>query len=70
VGRQCGAVLAGVILEAWVNGNGLSDLNDPGAAFRAVSAEDVLRVARRHLRHSQRAEGVVRGSGLSSPADG
>jgi zinc protease len=70
VGRQSGAQLAGEILEAWVNGNGLSDLNDPGAAFRAVGAEDVLRVARRHLQQSQRAEGVVRGSGLSSPVGG
>jgi zinc protease len=70
VGRQRGAELAGEILVAWVNGNGLSDLNDPGAAFRAVRAEDVLRVAQRHLRQSQRAEGVVRGSGLSSPVGG
>jgi zinc protease len=66
VGRQSGAELAGEILEAWVNGNGLNDLNDPGAAYRAVGAEDVLRVAQRYLRQSQRAEGVVRGSGLSS----
>jgi hypothetical protein len=62
--------LAGEILEAWVSGNGLSDLNDPGAAFRAVRAEDVLQVAQRHLQQSQRAEGVVRGSGLSSPVGG
>jgi zinc protease len=70
VGRQTGAELAGEILEAWVSGNGLSDLNDPGAAFRAVAAEDVLRVAQRYLRHSQRAEGVVRGSGVTSPVGG
>jgi len=70
VGRQSGAQLAGEILEAWVSGNGLSDLNDPGAAFRAVRAEDVLQVARRRLQQSQRAEGVVRGNGLSSPVGG
>ena len=70
VGRQSGAELAGEILEAWVNGNGLSDLNDPAAGFRAVSAEDVLRVAQRYLRQSQRAEGVVRGGGLNSPVGG
>ena len=70
VGRQSGAQLAGEILEAWVNGNGLSDLNDPGAAFRAVGAEDLHRVAQRYLQQSQRAEGVVRGSGLSSPVGG
>ncbi len=70
VGRQSGAALAGEILEAWINGNGLIDLNDPGAAYRAVSAGDVLRVAQHHLRESQRTEGVVRGSGFSSPVGG
>jgi zinc protease len=70
VGRQSGAEVAGEILEAWVIGNGLSDLNDPGAAFQAVGTEDVLRVAQHNLRQSQRAEGVVRGSGLSSPVGG
>jgi zinc protease len=70
VGRQRGAGVAGEILEAWLCGNGLSDLENPGAAFRAVTAENVLRVAHRHLRPSQRAEGIVRGTGLSSPVAG
>ncbi len=70
VGRQSGAALAGEILEAWVNGNGLIDLNDPAAAYRAVGAGDVLRVVQQYLQQSQRAEGVVRGSGLSSPVGG
>jgi len=66
VGRQSGGALAGEILEAWVIGNGLGDLENPGAAFRAVTADDVSRVAQRYLRRSNRAEGVVRGTGLSS----
>jgi len=66
VGRQSGGALAGEILEAWVIGNGLGDLENPGAAFRAVTADDVSRVAQRYLRRSKRAEGVVRGTGLSS----
>jgi zinc protease len=70
VGRQSGAGLAGEILEAWVNGNGLGDLSDPAAAYRAVGAGDVLRVAQQYLRQSQRAEGVVRGSGVISPVGG
>ncbi|HEV8453770.1 MAG TPA: insulinase family protein, partial [Gemmatimonadales bacterium] len=70
VGRQSGGALAGEILEAWVIGNGLGDLENPGAAFRAVTADDVSRVAQRYLRRSQRAEGVVRGTGLSSRAGG
>ncbi len=70
VGRQSGAGLAGEILEAWLIGNGLDDLESPAAAFRAVSKEDVLRVAQRYLQPAMRAEGVVRGSGVSSPVGG
>jgi zinc protease len=70
VGRQSGGALAGEILEAWMIGNGLGDLENPAAAFRATAADDVSRVAQRYLRRSKRAEGVVRGTGLSSRADG
>jgi zinc protease len=69
VSRQSSAALAGEILEAWLIGNGLGDLENPGAAFRAVTAEEVLGVASRYLR-SRRAEGVVRGTGVSSPVAG
>ncbi|MDF3053475.1 MAG: peptidase domain protein, partial [Geminicoccaceae bacterium] len=64
VSRQSVGALAGEMLEAWLIGNGLDDLKDPAAAFRAVTAEDVLRVARSNLKPEQRAEGVVRGTGL------
>jgi zinc protease len=70
VGRQSGGALSGEILEAWMIGNGLADLENPGAAFRAVTAEDVSRVAQRYLRRSERAEGIVRGTGVSSRAGG
>jgi zinc protease len=66
VGRQSGAGLAGEIVEAWLSGNGLGDLDDPGAVFRAVTAEEVLRVAGCYLSPSRRAEGIVRGTGVSS----
>ncbi len=70
VGRQSAAALAGEILEAWLIGNGLEDLEDPGAEFRRVSKDDILHVAQRYLRASERAEGVIRGIGLSSPVAG
>jgi zinc protease len=70
VGRQSAAGLAGEIVEAWLIGNGLGDLEDPAAAFRAVTKENLLRVAQRYLRPSIRAEGVVRGSGVSFPVAG
>ena len=70
VGRQSGSALAGEILEAWLIGNGLGDLENPGAGYRAVSAGDILRAADRYLVPALKVEGVVRGTGVSSPAGG
>ncbi|HJR15638.1 MAG TPA: insulinase family protein, partial [Gemmatimonadales bacterium] len=69
VSRQSAAGLAGEILQAWISGNGLSDLENPGAAFRGVTEEDILEVAERCLRLEARAEGVIRGTRVSSPVD-
>jgi hypothetical protein len=55
--------VAGEILEAWLAGEGLEELADPSAPFRAVTAEDVLRVAADSLDPARKAEGVVRGTG-------
>jgi zinc protease len=68
VGRQSAGALAGEILEAWLIGNGLADLENPGAAFRKVTADDVRRVAEQNLQPSRRAEGVVRGTGIVGPS--
>jgi zinc protease len=65
VGRQSGASLAGEILEAWVAGTGLHELEDPAALFRSVTAPDIQQVASRYIRGAQRAEGVIRGTGAS-----
>jgi zinc protease len=70
VSRQSAGSWAGEILEAWLIGNGLPDLQDPGAAFRAVSADDVLRVVEGNLRMAGKAEGVVRGSGFNASVAG
>ncbi len=61
VGRQSGAAVAGEVLEAWLAGDGLRDLADPAAAYRAVTAEEIRNTAARTL-GSARAEGVVRGA--------
>jgi zinc protease len=61
VSRQSGSAVAAEILEAWVVGAGLRELDDPGARFRSVTAEDVMRVAAQHLDRTRRVEGVVRG---------
>ena len=67
VSRQSGSAVAGEILEAWVAGSGLHELEDPAAAYRAVTAEDVLRVAAESLDPARRVEGVVRGTGTARP---
>jgi zinc protease len=63
VDRQSGAAISAEILEAWLAGVGLEDLEDPGASYRRVSAEQVRAVARRYLRPERRAEGLIRGTG-------
>jgi zinc protease len=63
VRRQSGAAVAGEILDAWLSGDGLAEMLDPGAPYRQVTADEVLQVAARSLVPSRRAEGVVRGSG-------
>ena len=65
VNRQSGGAVAVEILEAWVAGTGLGELQDPAAAYRAVTADDVLRVAQRSLDPARRVEGVVRGTGAA-----
>ncbi len=68
VGRQSGGAVAGEILEAWLAAGTLEELDDPGAPYRAVSAEDVQRVAAASLDPARRAEGVVRGTGAGRPS--
>jgi zinc protease len=65
VNRQSGGAVAAEILEAWIAGSGLPELVDPGAAYRAVTAGDVLRVAHRSLDPARRAEAVIRGTGAA-----
>ena len=67
VARQSGAAVAGEILDAWISGAGLEELDDPAAPYRAVTAADVQRVAAASLDPSRKAEGVVRGTGAARP---
>ena len=70
VGRQSGASVAGEMLEAWLAGAGLEEMEDPAAPFRAVTAEDVRRVAAASLDPARRAEGVVARHRSEPPAGG
>ena len=67
VNRQNGSAVAGEILEAWLAGTGLAELEDPAGKYRAVTADDVQRIAAAYLTAHRRAEGVVRGTGAARP---
>jgi zinc protease len=67
VSRQNAASVAGEILECWIAAGSLEEMADPGAAYRAVTAEDVQRLAASSLDPARRAEGVVRGTGAARP---
>jgi len=60
VHRQSGAAVLGEIVDAWIAGEGLQELDDPAARYRGVTAAMVRDVAARFLT-GPRAEGVVRG---------
>lgn len=61
VQRQTTGVLASELIEAWLVGTGLGELEDPTAGYRAVTCRAVHEAAERYLVAEERAEGVVRG---------
>jgi zinc protease len=61
VARQTSGAIAGEIVEAWLVGTGLEELEDPAAEFRQVTVEAVRDLAATSLDPYRRAEGVVRG---------
>jgi zinc protease len=62
VARQSAGALVSEILDAWLEGTGLAELADPGAPYRAVTAEAIRAAAERYLDPDRRVEGVVRGT--------
>lgn len=61
VARQRGAAVMAEILDAWLEGTGLAELEDPTGPYLAVTADQVRSIAARYLDPPRRAEGVVRG---------
>ncbi len=60
VRQQSGRAVAAEILEAWVHGT-IAELHETPAKLRAVTADDVVRVAQQVFDADRRAEYVVRG---------
>jgi zinc protease len=68
VQRQTIGAVAGEIAEAWLVGEGLSEIVDPAAPFRAVTAEAVRALCDECLDPGRRTEGIVRGAGTAATA--
>lgn len=61
--QESGAAVLGDILDAWMFGRGLEELASYEASVQAVSADDLLALARRYFDPDRRVEGIVRGTG-------
>jgi zinc protease len=62
ISRQSGAVVLGEVIDAWVFGEGLEELETYERRVRAVTRADVQRVARAYFDPARVAEGIVRGA--------
>ena len=61
--QESGGAILGDMMDAWMLGTGLSELEEHDARVSAVTADDVLRIANEYFDPSRRAEGIVRGVG-------
>jgi len=61
VSRQSAGAVASEIVDAWLAGEGLQELEDPAARYRSVTADAIRDVAAAAL-SGARAEGVIRGA--------
>lgn len=61
ISRQSPGTVLDDILEAWMHGTGLDELAAVPGQLAAVSADDILTLARTYFDPARRVEGVVRG---------
>jgi zinc protease len=61
--QESGGAILGDMMDAWMLGTGLSELEEHDARVSAVTVDEVLRVANEYFDPSRRAEGIVRGVG-------
>jgi zinc protease len=62
IAQQSGGAVLGDMVDAWLFGRGLWELDEYGARVRAVTPGDILRLAQRYFDPLRRVEGVVRGA--------
>jgi zinc protease len=59
--QESGAAVLGELVDAWLYGSGLHELDEHDARIRAVTRAAIRDAARRYLVEERRVEGVVRG---------
>ncbi len=62
IARQSGASVLGEIIDAWLLGEGLQELDEYERSIRGVTAADIQALAIEAFDEQRRVEGVVRGS--------
>jgi zinc protease len=65
IARQSGGAVLGELVEAWLLGEGLAELDDYERSIRSVTAADIRSLARDLLHEERRVEGLVRGGAAS-----
>src|SRR6185312_2570576 len=60
--EQSGSAVLGDVLDAWMFGRSLGELEEYEARVRAVTAAEMQRLAQRYLGESRRVEAVVAGA--------
>ena len=61
ISRQSGSAVLGELLDAWMFGRGLEELEEHDARVRAVSASEMRDLARKYFDESRLVQAVVRG---------
>jgi len=62
ISRQSGASVLGEIVDAWILGRGLGELDEHDARVRAVTPKSMRELAKRYFEDSRVVQAVVRGS--------
>jgi zinc protease len=65
ISQESGGALLGEMLDAWMFGAGLSDIDRYVGRVRAVTASEMRDVAEQYFNLGRRVEGIVRGVGRS-----
>ncbi len=66
IARESGGAVLGEMMDAWLFGDGLSELESYEETIRGVSAEHMLSMARNHFEPARAVEGIVRGTARGS----